>query len=135
MKGLQNKYNLIKEGKGNKELFLKEARTMFPNIVTGALTFNQAIHNLTETGIISENTILSGVAQPQTPDWFKIFKENTESVKAELKKTDKEVEEAETKGFDYKDKKNNNNISTAEILSGYYVEMKDPSSAVVNRSS
>lgn len=129
MKSLQDKYNLIKEGKGNKELFLKEARTMFPNIVTGALTFNQATHNLTERGIISENTVLSGVAQPQTPDWFKIFKENTESVKAELKDTDKKVEEMETKGYDYKEKKNNNNISTAEILAGYYAEMKDPKNA------
>ena len=40
MKSLQNKLNLIKEGKGNKELFLKEARAMFPNVVTGALTFD-----------------------------------------------------------------------------------------------
>ena len=128
MKSLQNKYNLIKEGKGNKELFLKEARTMFPNIVTGALTFDQAIHNLAERGIISENLMLGGIAQPTTPDWFKIFKENTESVKAELKETDKEVEEMETKGYDYKEK-NNNNISTAEMLKGYYAEMKDPKNA------
>jgi hypothetical protein len=128
MKSLQNKYNLIKEGKGNKELFLKEARIMFPNIVTGALTFNQAIHNLAERGIISENLMLGRIAQPTTPDWFKIFKENTESVKAELKKTDKEVEEMETRGYDYKEK-NNNNISTAEMLKGYYAEMKDPKNA------
>jgi hypothetical protein len=129
MKSLQNKYNLIKEGKGNKELFLKEAKALFPNVVTNALTFDQAIHNLSERGIISEALVFGGIAQPTTPDWFKVFKENTGDVKAELKKTDKEVEEAETKGFDYKDKKNNNNISTAEILSGYYVEMKDPKNA------
>jgi hypothetical protein len=35
----------------------------------------------------------------------------------------------ETKGYDYKDRKNNNNISTAEILTGYYAEMKDPKNA------
>lgn len=129
MKSLQNKYNLIKEGKGNKELFLKEAKALFPNVVTNALTFDQAIHNLSERGIISEALVFGGIAQPTAPDWFKVFKESTGDVKAELKKTDKEVEEAETKGFDYKDKKNNNNISTAEILSGYYVEMKDPKNA------
>ena len=126
MKSLQDKYNLIKEGKGNKELFLKEARTMFPNVVTNVLTFDQAIHNLSERGIISETLVFGGIAQPKTPDWFKIFNEN---VKAELKDTDKEVEEMETKGYDYKDTKNNNNISTAEILTGYYAEMKDPKNA------
>lgn len=126
MKSLQDKYNLIKEGKGNKELFLKEARTMFPNVVTNVLTFDQAIHNLSERGIISEALMFGGIAQPKTPDWFKIFNEN---VKAELKETDKEVEEMETKGYDYKDTKNNNNISTAEILTGYYAEMKDPKNA------
>ena len=34
----------------------------------------------------------------------------------------------ETKGYNYKEK-NNNNISTAEMLKGYYVEMKDPKHA------
>ena len=126
MKSLQDKYNLIKEGKGNKELFLKEARTMFPNVVTNVLTFDQAIHNLSERGIISEALVFGGIAQNKTPDWFKIFNENT---KADLKETDKEVEEMETKGYDYKDTKNNNNISTAEILTGYYAEMKDPKNA------
>lgn len=126
MKSLQDKYNLIKEGKGNKELFLKEARTMFPNVVTNVLTFDQAIHNLSERGIISEATVFGGIAQPKTPDWFKIFNEN---VKSDLKQTDREVEEMEIKGYDYKDTKNSNNISTAEILSGYYAEMKDPKNA------
>lgn len=126
MKSLQDKYNLIKEGKGNRELFLKEARTMFPNVVTNVLTFDQAIHNLSERGIISEALVFGGIAQNKTPDWFKIFNEN---VKADLKETDKEVEEMETKGYDYKDTKNNNNISTAEILTGYYAEMKDPKNA------
>jgi hypothetical protein len=69
--------------------------------------------------------MLGGVAQPKNQDWFKIFNEN---VKAELKDTDKEVEEMETRGYDYKEK-NNNNISTAEMLKGYYVEMRDPKHA------
>ena len=129
MKSLQNKYNLIKEGKGNKELFIKEARAMFPNVVTGALTFDQAIHNLTERGIISEGITGVLVQRENEPNWFKIFNENTEKIKSDLKKTDKSVEEKEIAGYDYEDKSNNNNISTAEILKGYYAEMKDPKNA------
>ena len=125
MKSLQNQYNLIKEGKGNKEIFLKEAKAQFPQYITNVQTFDQVIHSLTEKGILSETLMLGGVAQPKNQDWFKIFNEN---VKAELKDTDKEVEEMETRGYDYKEK-NNNNISTAEMLKGYYVEMKDPKNA------
>ena len=126
MKSLQNKLNLIKEGKGNKELFLKEARAMFPNVVTGALTFDQAVHNLTERGILSEGFIGVSSKRPNNPDWFQIFNEN---VKAELKDTDKDVEKLETAGYDYKDEKNSNNLSMESILTGYYAEMKDPKNA------
>jgi hypothetical protein len=125
MKSLQNQYNLIKEGKGNKELFLKEAKAQFPQYISNVQTFDQVIHSLTEKGILSETLMLGGVTQPKNQDWFKIFNEN---VKAELKDTDKEVEEMETRGYDYKEK-NNNNISTAEMLKGYYVEMRDPKHA------
>jgi len=118
MKSLQDKYNLIKEGKGNEELFLKEARTMFPNVVTNVLTFDQAVHNLSERGIISEALVFGGIAQPKTPDWFKVFNENT--------KVDKEVEAMETKGYDYKDDKEGNNQSMGEILTGFYAEMQNP---------
>jgi len=125
MKSLQNQYNLIKEGKGNKEIFLKEVKAQFPQYITNVQTFNQVIHSLTEKGIINETITLVTSNTPIGKDWFKVFKENTENVKAELKDTDKEVVEKETAGYDYK-AKNNNNISTAEMLKGYYVEMKDP---------
>jgi len=126
MKSLQNQYNLIKEGRGNKEIFLKEAKAQFPQYITNVQTFDQVIHSLTEKGIINEAMVLVSANRPTTPDWFKVFNEN---VKAELKETDETVEEMETKGYDYKDSKNNNNISTAEILTGYYAEMKDPKNA------
>ena len=122
MKSLQNQYNLIKEGKGNKELFLKEAKAQFPQYISNVQTFDQVIHSLTEKGLINETMVLVSANKPQTQDWFKIFNEN---VAANLKDTDKEVEEMETRGYNYKEK-NNNNISTAEMLKGYYVEMKDP---------
>ena len=129
MKSLQNRYNLIKEGKGNKEIFLKEVKAQFPQYITNVQTFDQVIHSLTEKGIINESIVLVSANRPQTPDWFKIFQENTETVKAELKDTDKSVTEKETAGYNYEDKKNNNNISTAQILEGYYAEMKDPKNA------
>jgi hypothetical protein len=129
MKSLQNQYNLIKEGKGNKEIFLKEVKAQFPQYITNVQTFNQVIHSLTEKGIINETITLVTSNTPIGKDWFKVFKENTENVKAELKDTDKEVVEKETAGYDYKAKNNNNNISTAEMLKGYYVEMKDPKNA------
>lgn len=128
MKSLQNQYNLIKEGKGNKEIFLKEAKAQFPQYITNVQTFDQVIHSLTEKGLINEMVLVSA-NRPETPDWFKIFKENSESVKAELKDTDKSVTEKETAGYNYEDKKNSNNISTQEILNGYYAEMKDPKNA------
>jgi hypothetical protein len=128
MKSLQNRYNLIKEGKGNKEIFLKEVRAEFPQYITNVQTFDQVIHSLAEKGIINEAMVLVSANRPETPDWFKVFKENTENVKAELKDTDKDVVEKETAGYDYK-AKNNNNISTAEMLKGYYAEMKDPKNA------
>jgi hypothetical protein len=128
MKSLQNRYNLIKEGKGNKEIFLKEVKAEFPQYISNVQTFDQVIHSLVEKGIINESIVLVSANRPETPDWFKIFQENTENVKAELKDTDKEVVEKETAGYDYK-AKNNNNISTAEMLKGYYVEMKDPKNA------
>ena len=128
MKSLQNRYNLIKEGKGNKEIFLKEVKAQFPQYITNVQTFNQVIHSLTEKGIINETITLVTSNTPTGKDWFKVFKENTENVKADLKDTDKEVVEKETAGYDYK-AKNNNNISTAEMLKGYYAEMKDPKNA------
>jgi hypothetical protein len=73
--------------------------------------------------------VLVSANRPEIPNWFKIFQENTETVKADLKDTDKSVTEKETAGYNYEDKKNNNNISTAEMLKGYYVEMKDPKNA------
>jgi DNA gyrase inhibitor GyrI len=129
MKSLQNRYNLIKEGKGNKEIFLKEVRAEFPQYITNVQTFDQVIHSLAEKGIINEAMVLVSANRPETPNWFKIFQENTETVKADLKDTDKSVTEKETAGYNYEDKKNNNNISTQEILNGYYAEMKDPKNA------
>ena len=52
-----------------------------------------------------------------------------EDVKAELKKTDKDVVELETKGYDYKDPKNVDNVYGESFLQGYYTELKNPKNA------
>jgi hypothetical protein len=41
MKTLQQEYQLIKEGKGNKDHFLKVARNMFPEYITQVMTTHQ----------------------------------------------------------------------------------------------
>ena len=108
MKTLQEQYNLIKEGKGHKGIFLKEAKRLFPNIVPNSATFNQTTKLLKQRSVISENIFplmpSSGLNPFTTFDKFV-----NEEAKATEKKTTKEVEEAEIKGYDYKDPKNLDN--------------------------
>ena len=43
MKGtLTEQYGLIKNGKGHKDVFLKEAKKLFPNFIRQGATFNEA---------------------------------------------------------------------------------------------
>ena len=42
MKTLQEQFNLINEGKGHKDVFLKEARSKYPDMVTNSATFDEA---------------------------------------------------------------------------------------------
>lgn len=132
MKTLQNQYNLIKEGKGNKEIFLKEAKKQFPNLIRNAANFEEASAILNKRSIISES--MWGIASTSTkkPDWFKIFDENMELIsieeaKAIEKKTSKEVTDlqAPTKGYDYKDDKMLDNVSGEQFRQGYFTELTD----------
>ena len=78
-KTLQEQYNLIKEGKGNAEVFMKAAKKQFPNFVRNAATLNETISSLKHNHIISESILGLGMVsstKPTTPDWFKIFNEN-----------------------------------------------------------
>lgn len=151
---LQEQYNLIKEGKGNKNFFLKTALRQFPHLITPTLGFDMTVNILKQRQVISESAggiVTKGVEQ----DWVKLFKENTleeikigdpeeaakkaledekkaeelteaKEVKAKLAKTDTDVLAKETAGYDYKDKKNYDNVYGQEFLVGYYTEMKDP---------
>ena len=126
MKTLQEQYNLIKEGKGHKDVFLKEAKRLFPNVVPNSSTFNQTTKLLKQRSVINENIFplipSSGLNPFSTFDKF-----INEEAKATESETTKEVEEAETAGYDYKDPKNLNNQIFDQYLNGLRVEMeKDP---------
>jgi hypothetical protein len=57
MKTLQEQYNLIKEGKGHKDVFLKEAKSRFPNMLTNSTNFTEAEKILTNRSVIKENYV------------------------------------------------------------------------------
>ena len=109
MKTLQEQYNLIKEGKGHKDVFTKEAKRLFPNIVPNSATFNQTAKLLKQRSVINENIFPLMPSSALNP--FTTFdKFINEEAKAEEKKTTKEVNQAETAGYDYKDPKNLDNL-------------------------
>ena len=135
-KTLQEQYNQIKKGKGSKEIFLKEAKQQFPHMIHVASTYNQATKILKQRAVISEHMIGAAVATPKKPDWFKIFDDNMniireetaaakkdEAVKAVVTKPNKEVVDAEIKGYDYKDDKLVDNLNGEEFRLGVNYEM------------
>ena len=54
MKTLQEQYNLIKEGKGNKDFFMKSVRNIFPEYVNQYTSYDDAV------GILKNKSILIG---------------------------------------------------------------------------
>jgi len=132
-KTLQEQYNLIQEGKGNAEVFMKAAKKQFPSFVRNSATLNETVSSLKHNHIISESMLGLGLVsanRPTTPDWFKIFNDNVvEEAKAVEKKPTKDVVDLETKGYDYKDKDEVNNMNFEEFLRGYYTELRNPKNA------
>ena len=127
MKTLQEQYNLIKEGKGHKDVFVKEAKRIFPDIIPNSAGFDQTSTLLKNKNIIAENIFplvpSSGLNPFSTFDKF--LKE--EETKAEVKKTSKEVEEDLAKTYDYSDKKNLDNQIFDQVLKGIRFEIEqDP---------
>jgi hypothetical protein len=72
-KTLQEQYNLIQEGKGNKEVFLREAKRQFPNLIRNAAPLNEATQKLKSRGIISENTIMNNSGKESWEIKYKQF--------------------------------------------------------------
>lgn len=139
-KTLQQQYNLIKEGKGSKDDFLKSARRVFPEFITPLTDYTSAVTILKGKSILNEG--IGGVVtqNPIQPDWFKIFntklnevvgvKDKEEYGDQNTFKADKEVETTLDKAnFDNKDPKNIDNLYGQSFLMGYYTEMEDPKNA------
>lgn len=125
MKTLQEQFNLIQEGKGHKDMFLKSARRLFPEYITNFATYGEATTILKQRGVLTE--AIGGVVTIRPFNPFKSFNNYiTEEAKAEEKKTTKEVSDMETRGFDYKDSKDVDNVFGMEFLLGYLAEMNDP---------
>jgi len=150
-KTIQEQYNQIKKGKGNKEIFLKEVKRNYPHMIVNSATFEQAEEILLQRSVLSEN--IWGVRSQSTkkPDWFKIFDKNMEiikeqnpknpnrypplhiaqteaskkdeAVKADASKPNKDVVELEVKGYDYKDLDLIDNLNGEEFRLGVKFEM------------
>jgi hypothetical protein len=146
MKTLQDQFNLIQEGKGHKDMFLKSARRLFPEYITNFASYGEATTILKQKGILNEAA--GGVVTKRTFDPFKAWdsflneastQENpikapkatgAYNTKAVEKNLSKEVEynQKET-GYDVTNEKNIDNVYGEAFLEGYYAEMKDPKNA------
>ena len=135
-KTLQQQYQLIKEGKGNKDHFLKVAKYMFPEYITSGNDFASTIHILKSKSLLSEG--IGGIItqSPIQPDWFKIF--NTKIAEAvgvkdtkeygdqnEFEKPAPEVAKDLANQFDNNNPDNIDNVYGQSFLMGFYTEMQD----------
>lgn len=123
---LQQHFNLIKEGKGNKIQFLKQARSLFPEY------FNQYTDFDTATNVLKSKQIISEAAGGVVAKGFDIFdwkKILAEEVKAEEKETSKEVLDDQKNAYNNSDTKNADNVNFNEIMKGFYAEMRDEKNA------
>jgi hypothetical protein len=73
MKTLQEQFNLIQEGKGHKDMFLKSARRLFPEYITNFATYGEATKILKQRGILSEVIVGGGISSQRAFDPFKAF--------------------------------------------------------------
>jgi hypothetical protein len=148
MKTLQEQYNLIQEGKGHKDMFLKSARRLFPEYVTNFATYGEATTILKQRGILSEMIVGGGISSQRAFDPFKAFNSYVNEAseqetpvrapkasgayetKAVNTKISKEIEDNQREtGFNNKNYKDIDNLYGQEFLEGYYAEMKDPKNA------
>ena len=140
MKTLQNQYTEITEGKGNKDHFLKQARHLFPELLTVNSTFNDTVKILKGKNILTEAVGGIITQNPNKPDWFKIFDTNIKEAvgvkdKKEygdqntFEKIDKDVAKDLESNFDNSDPKNIDNVYGQSFLMGYLAEMGDPKNA------
>ena len=138
-KTLQEQYRLLKEGKSDAtDVFLKNAKSLFPQFVTNYATFDEAATILKQKGVINENfvglTPTNAWENRTETDYEKAYKKflkeaEETKIKADSKKVAKEVEDALESNWDGDDTKNADNLNFNEILKGYKAELGDPKNA------
>lgn len=123
---LQEQFNAIKNGKGNKVQFLKQARSLFPQYLNQYSDFNTSVNVLKSKQIINE--AVGGVVTKgfNITNWKQIFEAE---VKAEEKTTSKEAADANKSAYQPSNVKNADNINFNEILKGYLAELGDVKNA------
>jgi hypothetical protein len=136
MKTLQQEYQLIEEGKGNKDHFLKLARNMFPEYITSGNDFTSAVHILKSKSLLNEAAGGIVTMNPTKPNWFDIFNTHLNEVVGVKDKeeygdqnkfeADKEVKTTLDKAnFDNNNPDNIDNVYGQSFLMGFYTEMQD----------
>ena len=139
---LQEKYNAIKEGKGNKKQFLVEAKRDHSDVISNITSYEKAVSILKNKSIINESMFYADLKpitqfQPANREPFEnLFADfliaeakakEDEAVKAEEKKTSKVVMQTQENNYDYADPKKVDNQIGQEVLDGIYLEVqKDP---------
>ena len=127
---LQEQYNLIKEGKGHKGIFLTEAKKQFPDMLTNPMGYEEASKMLKTRGVISENYVdlkpINTIEASPKAAWENKFAQFlAEEAKAVEKKPTKEVEDIQSPNFDYKDQTNLDNQIGQEVRNGIYFEGRE----------
>lgn len=132
---LQEQYNLIKEGKGAKDVFVKHAKQLFPHLVPNHYGFESAATILTQRGIISENLWGIATGNNKQPDWFKLFEDYTASTeekdtKANATKSSKEVDEYKDKSYHNQyEAETGDDVIFDQYLNGIQIEVCKPENA------
>jgi len=134
MKTLQQEYQLIIEGKGNKDHFLKVARNLFPEYITSGNDFTSAVRILTSKSLLSESA--DDVVTTSRKDWQAIFNANLKEAvgvkntkeygdQNEFEKPAPEVAKDLANQFDNNNPDNIDNVYGQSFLMGFYTEMQD----------
>lgn len=134
MKTLQQEYQLIKEGKGSKDHFLKVARNLFPEFITSGNDFTSTVHILTSKSLLSESA--GGIVTTGRKDWQAIFDTNLKEAvgvkntkeygdQNEFEKPAPEVTKDLESNFDNNNPDNIDNVYGQSFLMGFYTEMQD----------
>lgn len=130
---LQEQYNNIKSGKGAKDVFLKHAKSLFPHLIPNHYGFDATTEILFQKQILNENVVEQDIIEDKEPSYEIAFKkflaeakeENEKKIKADLKKTDKSVDDLKDNAYDNEDIKNADNVIFDQYLRGIYTEMSN----------